>query len=101
MLAGSQDRIRGAAFDRRQHAPDQAPVAADRGVRQAVLILPHTHAIALLRDGFLGSHQSGLDAIWHLHSHLAMSLLSLAVLAIWAIGATLVAIRAFRRATLS
>jgi ABC-2 type transport system permease protein len=71
------------------------------GVRQAVLILPHTHAIALLRDGFLGRRQSGLEAIWHLQSHLAMSLLSLGVLVVWAIGTTVVAIRAFRRATLS
>jgi ABC-2 type transport system permease protein len=71
------------------------------GVRQAVLILPHTHAIALLRGGFLGSRQSDLGAIWHLHSHLAMSLLSLGVLVVWAIGTTLVAIRAFRRATVS
>lgn len=71
------------------------------GVRQAVLVLPQTHAVALLRDGFLGSHQSDLGAIWHLRSHLAMSSLSLAVLGAWAVGMTLLAIRAFRRATLS
>jgi ABC-2 type transport system permease protein len=71
------------------------------GLRQAVFILPHTHAIALLRGGFLGSRQSNLTAIWHLHSRLAMSLLSLTVVMIWAIGMTLLAIRAFRRATLT
>lgn len=48
-----------------------------------------------------GHPESDLNAIWHLHSHPAMPLLSLAVLTIRAIGATLVAIRAFRRATLS
>ena len=48
------------------------------GVRQLSWILPWSHAVALLRDGFIGSGSSHLDQIWHMHSRTAMVLLSLA-----------------------
>ena len=51
------------------------------GVRQFSWLLPWSHAVALLRDGFIGSDSSHLDQIWHLHSRTAMVLLSLGVLA--------------------
>ena len=48
------------------------------GVRQLSWILPWSHAVALLRDGFIGSSSSHLDQIWHMRSQTAMVLLSLA-----------------------
>jgi ABC-2 type transport system permease protein len=71
------------------------------GVRQVAWILPWTHAVALLRDGFIGARAANLNQIWHLHSQTAMALLSLAVLAIFAALMIAIAMRAFRRATLA
>jgi ABC-2 type transport system permease protein len=70
------------------------------GVRQLALVLPWTHAVALLRYGLMGPRASGLREIWHLHSVTAMALLSLAVLAAFAALTVALAIRAFRRSTL-
>jgi ABC-2 type transport system permease protein len=78
------------------------PIATlPEGVRQLAWILPWSHAVALLRDGFIGPGASHLDQIWHMHSHTAMALLSLAVLATFAGLMIALAIRAFRRATLA
>jgi ABC-2 type transport system permease protein len=71
------------------------------GVRQVAWILPWTHAVALLRYGFIGSSAANLDQIWHLHSEAVMVLLSLAVLAAFAALMIALAMRAFRRATLA
>jgi ABC-2 type transport system permease protein len=71
------------------------------GVRQVSWILPWSHAVALLRDGFIGSGSSHLDQIWHLRSQTAMVLLSLGVLAVFAGLMVALAMRAFRRATLA
>jgi ABC-2 type transport system permease protein len=71
------------------------------GVRQFSWLLPWSHAVALLRDGFIGSRASNLDQIWHLHSQTAMVLLSLAALAAFAAAMIALAMRAFRRATLA
>lgn len=71
------------------------------GVRQFSWLLPWSHAVALLRDGFIGSRASNLDQIWHLHSQTAMVLLSLAALAAFAASMIALAMRAFRRATLA
>lgn len=70
-------------------------------VRQFSWILPWTHAAALLRYGFIGSRVSYLDQIWHMHSQVAMVLLSLAVLAAFAGLMIAIAMRAFRHATLA
>ena len=71
------------------------------GVRQLSWFLPWSHAVALLRDGFVGSGSSHLDQIWHLHSQTAMVLLSRGVLAVFAGLMVALAMRAFRRATLA
>src|SRR5437868_8345357 len=53
------------------------PIAAlPDGVRQFALVLPWTHAVALLRYGLIGTGASGLSQIWHMHSQTAMALLS-------------------------
>jgi ABC-2 type transport system permease protein len=70
------------------------------GVRQLALVLPWTHAVALLRYGLMGPRSSGLEQIWHLHSMTMMALLSLAVLAAFAGLTVTLAMRAFRRSTL-
>jgi ABC-2 type transport system permease protein len=78
------------------------PIATlPEGLRQFSLVLPWTHAAALLRDGFIGSKASNLTQIWHMHSQAAMVLLSLAVLAVFALLMVAIAMRAFRRATLA
>jgi ABC-2 type transport system permease protein len=71
------------------------------GVRQLSWILPWTHAVALLRNGFIGSRAANLNQIWHMHSQTTMVLLSLAVLAIFAGLMIVIGMRAFRRATLA
>ena len=70
-------------------------------MRQFSWLLPWSHAVALLRDGFIGPESSHLDQIWHLHSRTAMVLLSLGVLAVFAGLMVALAMRAFRRATLA
>jgi ABC-2 type transport system permease protein len=70
------------------------------GVREFAWALPWTHAVALLRYGFMGKGAAGLSEIWHLHSQWSMALLSVAVLAVYAAVATSLAMRAFRRSTL-
>jgi ABC-2 type transport system permease protein len=78
------------------------PIAAlPDGVRQFAWTLPWTHAVALLRDGFIGSRAAKLEQIWHLQSEALMVVMSLAVLAVFAALMIAIAIRAFRRATLA
>jgi ABC-2 type transport system permease protein len=69
------------------------------GVEQLAYVLPWTHAVALLRFGFMGAGPSGLEQIWHLHSVWAMALLSLAVLLAFAGAMVLLALRTFGAAT--
>jgi ABC-2 type transport system permease protein len=69
------------------------------GVLQLAAVLPWTHAVALLRFGFMGGRASGLDQIWHLHAEWAMALLSLAFLLTFAAAMIYVALRTFDRAT--
>jgi ABC-2 type transport system permease protein len=70
------------------------------GVRQFALLLPWTHAVAVLRYGFMGADASGLSQIWHMRSEAAMALLSLGVLAAFTALTVAIALRAFRRSTL-
>ncbi len=70
------------------------------GVRQLALVLPWTHAVALLRYGFMGGNASGLHQIWHMQSQWLMATLSLLVLAAYAGLTVALALRAFRRSTL-
>jgi ABC-2 type transport system permease protein len=76
------------------------PLAAlPPGVEQFAYALPWTHAVALLRFGFMGGGPSGLEQIWHLHSVWAMALLSLAVLIAFAAAMVFLALRTFSAAT--
>jgi hypothetical protein len=54
-----------------------------------------------MRYGLLGGNTSGLHDIWGLNNATAMAALSLLVVAAYAAALTLVAIRSFRRATVS
>ena len=71
------------------------------GVREFSWMLPWSHAVALLRYGFIGSGEANLDEIWHMQSETLMVLLSLAVLAVFAGLMVAMGLRAFRRATLA
>ena len=62
-------------------------------------MLPWTHAVALLRFGFMGGGASVLTEIWQMHSEWAMALLSLAVLVVFAALMVFLSLRAFARAT--
>jgi ABC-2 type transport system permease protein len=76
------------------------PIAAlPAGVEQFALALPWTHAVALLRFGFMAGEPSGLEQIWHLHAEWAMALLSIAVLIVFTALMVVLALRAFAAAT--
>ena len=60
-------------------------------------IMPLTHALALLRYGFIDPSGKGLHDIWGMHSTTTEAWLSLAVIAAYAIALTAIAIRAFER----
>lgn len=58
---------------------------------------PLTHALALMRYGFIDPSGKGLHDIWGMHSVATETWLSLAVVAAYAVALTAVAIRAFER----
>jgi len=60
-------------------------------------VLPVTHAVALMRYGVVDRHATDLHAIWGMANPTAMAALSLAVLAIYAVALTALAIRVFTR----
>jgi hypothetical protein len=60
-----------------------------------VLLL--THALAVVRYGFMGARASGLHDIWGSGNPTAMATLSLGIVALFAIFGTALAIRAFTR----
>ncbi len=62
---------------------------------------PLTHALALMRYGFIDPSAKGLHDIWGMHSVTAEAWLSLAVVAVWAVGLTVISIRAFSRSAVS
>ena len=74
------------------------PIAAMPGALTAVAkALPLTHALALMRYGFVDPHGTGLHDIWGIGSSTADAALSLLVLAGWAALATAASIRVFKR----
>ncbi|MFL5823390.1 MAG: ABC transporter permease [Solirubrobacteraceae bacterium] len=78
------------------------PIAAMPGVLTAIAkVFPLTHALALMRYGFIDPGGKGLHDIWGMHSVSAEAWLSMAVLALWAIALTVVSIRAFARSAVS
>jgi ABC-type multidrug transport system permease subunit len=62
---------------------------------------PLTHALALMRYGFIDPSGKGLRDIWGMHSVTAEAWLSLAVVAVWAVALTAISIRAFSRSAVS
>ena len=60
-------------------------------------VLPLTHALALLRYGFVDPSGKGLHDIWGMHSVTAEAFLSLAVVALFAVALSAISVRAFAR----
>jgi ABC-type multidrug transport system permease subunit len=60
-------------------------------------VLPLTHALALLRYGFVDPSGKGLHDIWGMHSVAIEAWLSLAVVALFAVALTAVSVRVFAR----
>jgi len=58
-------------------------------------VLPITHALALMRYGFVDHRATGLHDIWGMSNATTEAWLSLAVVAVFALALTAVAIRAF------
>jgi ABC-type multidrug transport system permease subunit len=74
------------------------PISAMPGALTDIAkVMPLTHALALLRYGFIDPTGKGLHDIWGMHSVTAEAWLSLAVVALYAVVLTAVAIRAFER----
>jgi ABC-type polysaccharide/polyol phosphate export permease len=63
-------------------------------------VLPLTHALAVMRYGLLGDNGAGLHDIWGAGHATGEALLSLGVVAIFAIAFITLAIRTFSRAAL-
>jgi ABC-type multidrug transport system permease subunit len=63
--------------------------------------MPLTHALALLRYGFIDPSGQGLHDIWGLHSVATEAWLSLGVVALFAAALTAVSIRVFSRSAVS
>ncbi len=74
------------------------PISAMPGALTAIAkVMPLTHGLALLRYGFIDPSGRGLHDIWGMHNVTAEAWLSLAVVAIYAVALTAIAIRAFER----
>jgi ABC-2 type transport system permease protein len=74
------------------------PISAMPGALTDIAkIMPLTHALALMRYGFIDPSGTGLHDIWGMHSVTTEAWLSLAVVALYAVALTAIAIRAFGR----
>ena len=74
------------------------PISAMPGALTAIAkALPLTHALALMRYGFVDHRATGLHDIWGMSNATTEAWLSLAVVALFAVAMTAVAIRAFSR----
>jgi ABC-type multidrug transport system permease subunit len=74
------------------------PIAAMPGALTAIAkALPLTHALALMRYGFVDPHGAGLHDIWGISNPTTAAWLSLAVVAAYALAFTAIAIRTFTR----
>ena len=74
------------------------PIAAMPGVLTDIAkAFPLTHALALMRYGFIDHAGKGLHDIWGMTNVTAEAWLSLAVVVVWAAGLTVIAIRSFSR----
>jgi ABC-2 type transport system permease protein len=78
------------------------PISAMPGVLAAIAkALPLTHALALLRYGFIDPSGKGLHDIWGMSNVTAEAWLSLAVVALFAAALTAISIRSFTRSAVS
>ena len=64
-------------------------------------VFPLTHALALMRYGFIDPSGKGLHDIWGMHHVTVSAWLSLAVVALWAVALTAISIRVFARSAVS
>lgn len=64
-------------------------------------VLPLTHALALLRYGFIDPSGQGLHDIWGMSNVATEAWLSLAVVAVFAVALTFISIRVFSRSVVS
>jgi ABC-2 type transport system permease protein len=78
------------------------PIGAMPGAITAIAkLLPLTHALALLRYGFIDHSGKGLHDIWGMSNVTAEAWMSLAVVALFAAAMTAISIRAFSRSAVS
>jgi ABC-type multidrug transport system permease subunit len=78
------------------------PIAAMPGVLADVAkVMPLTHALALLRYGFIDPSGQGLHDIWGMSNVTTEAWLSLAVVAVFAAALTALSIRVFSRSAVS
>jgi ABC-type multidrug transport system permease subunit len=78
------------------------PIAAMPGVLTAIAkFMPLTHALALLRYGFIDPSGKGLHDIWGMSNVTAEAWLSLAVVALFAAALTVISLRAFSRSAVN
>ena len=78
------------------------PISAMPGVLAAIAkAMPLTHALALVRFGFVDPSGRGLHDIWGMSNVTAEAWLSVAVLALFAAALTFISIRAFSRSAVS
>jgi ABC-type multidrug transport system permease subunit len=74
------------------------PIGAMPGVLTAIAkAFPLTHALALMRYGFIDPSGKGLHDIWGMHNVTAEAWLSLGVVALYAVALTAISIRVFSR----
>jgi ABC-2 type transport system permease protein len=67
------------------------------GLADVAKIMPLTHALALLRYGFIDPSGHGLHDIWGMGNVTVEAWLSLAVVAVYALALTVIAVRVFSR----
>ncbi len=78
------------------------PISAMPGVLTAIAkAFPLTHALALMRYGFIDPRGKGLHDIWGMHNVTVEAWLSLAVVALYAVALTAISIRVFSRSAVS
>ena len=78
------------------------PISAMPAVLTGIAkVFPLTHALALMRYGFIDPNGKSLHDIWGMHNVTAEAWLSLAVVALWAVALTAIAIRTFSRSAVS
>jgi ABC-type polysaccharide/polyol phosphate export permease len=78
------------------------PIGAMPGALTAIAkVLPLTHALALLRYGFVDPDGTGLHDIWGMSNTTTEAWLSLAVVALFAAALTAISIRTFTRAAVT